>query len=84
MGGIEFGGKELPIQAQEAKATGEKILSVSWASWPPDGDLGAQWLLAVGRELLLARKPWKAGYGSLERHFYEPRSGQEQGPRWCQ
>lgn len=57
---MEFGGKELPVQAQEAKAMGDKTLGVSWASWPPDGDLGAHWLLAVGREPLLARKPWKA------------------------
>lgn len=55
---MEFGGKVLPVQAQGPWE--DKMLGVSWASWPPDGDLGAHWLLAVGRELLLARKPWKA------------------------
>ena len=39
---------------------GEMPLGASWASQPPEGHLGAHWLLRVGEEPLLARESWKA------------------------
>lgn len=42
------------------KAMGDEILGVSYTSWPPEGDLGAHWLLGVSEEPPLAREPWKA------------------------
>lgn len=55
-----MGARCFPSKPRGLRPWEDKMLGVSWASWPPDGDLGAHWLLAVGRELLLARKPWKA------------------------
>lgn len=65
MGGSPPTQASLWCRSQELQATGEEmLLGVSSTSWPPEGHLGAPWLLGVGEEPPLARESESRSRGS--------------------